>query len=153
MHPGNQITGATPLKQGDRLILGNNFVFRFTLCVYSSMHGLGCFVADLIGLPCPCLRRFNDPNEEGKEKDGKVSTWQQAMDEFSEKQGLRFIAARLIFIISLVIVERGRISQSLTGETAKLEKEDAIKRQELEARLKEMEDVMTGHFRYGRALC
>jgi hypothetical protein len=90
---GNLVPPAgVDLQHGDRVILGNNFVFR-----------------------------YNDPAHESKE--AKVPTFAQAMEEFANNQGLR-------------------LSQSLSGEMGKLEKEEAEKRKELEDKLREMEEKM-----------
>lgn len=82
------------LHHGDRVVLGNNFVFRYC-----------------------------DPIHEAEAKESKVPTFASAMEEFSEKQGLR-------------------LSQSLSGEMGKLEKEEQEKRKELEDKLREMEEKM-----------
>jgi len=99
---GDLVTSPVALHHGDRVIVGNNFVFRFV-----------------------------DPTSE--EKAQSVPTWQSAMDEFSEKQGLR-------------------LSQSLSGEMGKLEVEEAQRRQELESKLKEMEEKMAAEREQARTM-
>ena len=96
---GELLTEERTLHTGDRVILGNNFVFRF-------------------------INPIEPPSEEIRVKMLKVNTaWQEAMDEFSTKQGMR-------------------LQQSLGGEMGKLELEEAAKRKELEEKLAAMESEM-----------
>jgi len=93
---GDLVTKPTDLHTGDRVILGNNFVFRYTN-------------------PDEPDARENAPARDRE--------WSDAMDEFGTKQGLR-------------------LQQSLGGEMGKLEEEERQKRQELELKLKAMEESM-----------
>ena len=96
---GDLLTAPTELHTGDRVILGNNFVFRF-------------------------VNPHEPATDDVKAKMARVDTaWQDAMDEFSSKQGLR-------------------LQQSLGGEMGKLEEEEAAKRKELEEKLAAMEAEM-----------
>eukprot|EP01006_Ploeotia_vitrea_P037464 TRINITY_DN66130_c1_g7_i1.p1 TRINITY_DN66130_c1_g7~~TRINITY_DN66130_c1_g7_i1.p1 ORF type:complete len:1115 (-),score=699.87 TRINITY_DN66130_c1_g7_i1:56-3073(-) len=116
---GELVTTEKQLKHLDRVILGNNFVFRYQDPLLESPDD------DL-----PLAKASEDGDEEAK-KDGddapasKTSkfTWQEAMDEFTTKQGLR-------------------LQNDLNGRVNKLEEEEAAKRKELEEKLKAMEEKM-----------
>ena len=96
---GDLVTAPVDLHTGDRVILGNNFVFRV-------------------------INPHEPASEDIKAKMARVDTaWQDAIDEFSQKQGLR-------------------LQQSLGGEMGKLEEEEAAKRKELEEKLAAMEAEM-----------
>ena len=112
---GDLLTDERPLHTGDRVILGNNFVFRF-------------------------INPHDKPSEEVKARMLKVNTaWADAMEEFSTKQGMRLQQSLGGEMGKLEVEEaqkRKELEDKLAAMEAEMRKEREMARIALEAQKK-----------------
>ena len=121
---GNLLTAPAELHTGDRVILGNNFVFRF-------------------------INPHEPPTEEIKAKMAHVDTaWQEAMDEFSTLQGLRLqqsLGGEMGKLEEEEAAKRKELEEKLAAMEAEMRKEREMARIALEQQKKLLtsKDTMT----------